>query len=1044
MPLTVYKSSAGSGKTYTLAKEYIKLALRSPDYYQKILAVTFTNRAAEEMKERVLEFLIDISKCEHELIPVFADELHRTEEQVVSAAGKSLTHLLHQYGYFNITTIDTFFHRVIRSFSREIGLQGSFGIELDTEKVAEHITSSVYEGVEENQQLKNWLIAFSMDGLMEGEGYETKGQVSKLARQLFEEEFKKLPQDQFSSEDSKTKIADLKKQLLAQKSSFENELSTIAKQFDEAMKSSGLSLDDLKGKGRGPGGYFLKLKQKNYQSLVNATVEKSRSNPNEWTTKTSSRKDQIFSLAQSVFIPLMNEALHYIAENQQDYYTANAALKNLNTLGLISDMANRLQAYKRENEVIMISDLPDFLSQIIDDTGSPFIYEKVGSWYSHFLIDEFQDTSPFQWNNFKPLLEESISNGNENIIVGDAKQSIYGWRGGDPSLLLRQVKQDIPQTEVDPTKSTNWRSAPAIVDFNNRLFSSLPEILAAEMGDSINADTRNTIIETYSGVAQQVATKNAQQKGYIKLAFLEAERNEWRLEAMNQTVQSIEALLSVGHQLNDMAILVRTNKEAAEIVNYVLDHRRQNDTAIEVISGEGMLLENSSVVQLLLSAFQHLINPDDISIKADLTYRYQKDLKARTFENHADFSKLAGGGLPRSFTKYQHHLLHLPILELVEVLIRTFELNTIHAEFVYLQAFQDAVLEYTKNNRSDLRRFMEWWEEIGAKRSVQLTGALDAVEVITSHKSKGLQYPIVFVPFCNFQMDSRSKPVWYDSPFQEGESLPVDYKSELEKTQFFESYQKDLVKWHLESLNIMYVAFTRAENGLYVFCEPPPTRKEKMYGTASKLLWRFFEENELEGWNKEGKVYQTGSLGLKHREEKGEMISLEHYTSNKWSNKLQVRKMGKAYFDDEVEVQRNEGVLLHQILSEIIHYEETSEVLNRYEKAMLITGEDAKRYGNIIQNLWKNDLVKSWFSGGGEVKTEVVVLPKDGETKRMDRVVIDGSKATVIDFKSGQPKPSDHKQLKEYVSLLQEMGYRVEGYLLYLRSGEVVLGPTRF
>lgn len=1037
MSLTVFKSSAGSGKTYTLAKEYLKLALRSEDYYQKILAVTFTNRAAEEMKERVLEFLIKISRGGHELIQVFASELGKSEEQIVEAAEKSLTHLLHHYSYFNITTIDTFFHRVIRAFSREIGLQGSFGIELDTDRVADFITSSVYEGVEDDKQLRDWLVEFSMQGLSDGEGYETKKQVSKLAKQLFQEEFKKLSQEQFTDEEVKQKIKLLKADLIEKKQVFEKALKQIAEKANEASTEAGLTSDDFVYKLSGPFGFFTKLRNKEYHALLTKRVENARADASAWTSKSSNKRDLIIQVAESKLIPLMNEAFDYIEENQQAYYTANAVVKHLYTLGLVSDLAQKLQEYKREEEMIMISDLPDFLSQIIDDSGSPFIYEKVGSWYSHFLIDEFQDTSQFQWNNFRPLLEESLSSGNENIIVGDAKQSIYGWRGGDPNILMEQVKKDIPQTMFDAANDTNWRSASNVVAFNNKLFEMLPKQMAEEMGEAISTEDAQLIVRTYEDVRQKVASKNTSRDGLVRVEFLEADRNEWKQRSMESTIERMESLLMEGHKLNDMAILVRTNKEAAEIVDHVLDYRRSHQTQIEVISAEGMLLENSSVVQLILSAFSHLINPDDISIKANLAYRYQKDIKRKVFEAHADFSRIASSGLPGSFTKHKQHLLHLPILELVEVLVRTFELNTLDAELVYLQAFQDAVLEFTKSNRSDLRLFMEWWEDFGKKRSVQLTGALDAVEIITSHKSKGLQYPIVFVPFCNFNMDSRSKPVWYDSPFQEGANLPVDYKSELEKTQFAEDYQRDLAKWHLESLNVLYVAFTRAENGLFVFCEPPSSKRDKMYSNASMLLWSFFEKQSIEGWDPVSKTYLVGQLPINQRQTPDEMVHLDQYTSNKWSNKLQVRKTGKAYYDDEVEKSRSEGILLHQILSEIIHYEDTAAVLDRYERGMQITSADRRRYESLIRNLWADDRIKSWFSGLGEVKTEVVVLPAAGEIKRMDRVVIQEGKATVIDFKSGEPKPGDEKQLKEYKKLLEEMGYEAEGFLLYLKSSTI-------
>lgn len=1050
MSLTIYKSSAGSGKTYTLAKEYLKLALRSEDYYKKILAVTFTNRAAEEMKERVLEFLIAISKGDHELIPVLSQELEKSEAQIQELAKKTLNHLLHNYGYFSITTIDTFFHRVIRAFSREIGLQGSFGIELDSDKVADFITSDLYHGVEDNKQLRAWLVDFSMSQLSDGKGYEYKKEVSQLAKQLFSEEFKNLPKGQFEDEGAKEKIKILQDQLSKKKYTFEDGLKKVSQRFFESFAQSGLEASDIKY-----GGNLINFYKKlgniasaGLDDLVGKQVEAARTDAANWVKKVKKgeidKADLVIQYAENSFIPLMNEAISFIEEKQGDYFTAKAILKHLFTLGLMTDLSQRLQEYKKEEELIMISDLPDFLSQIIDDTGSPFIYEKVGSRYNHFLIDEFQDTSKLQWKNFRPLLEESLSYGHENIIVGDAKQSIYGWRGGDPSLLMSGVQEHVPVAKVDPAQGVNYRSAKNVVAFNNQLFSTLPGLMSELMSDVVEEHEMKMILSAYDAVEQTVAEHNASVEGLVQLEFLVNEKGErWNERALARTIEVIESLLLEGHKLNDMALLVRSNWEATQIVNYVLDYRRNNDTQIEVISAEGMLLANSSVVQLLLSAYRHLLSPDDGSVLADLVFRYQQCAKGATFSTHSDFLGLNEEGLPKAFLKYKQHLLHLPILELTEVLIRTFSLHTIQAEFAYLQAFQDAVLEFSKNQRSDIRIFLEWWEDAGAKRSVQLTGALDAVEVITSHKAKGLQYPIVFVPFCNFDFDSRSHPSWYEAPdkesFAEITSLPVDYKAELDKTVFSSKYKQELAKWHLESLNVLYVAFTRAENGLYVFCQPPPSTKKSMYGNASKLLWTFFERNPIEGWSEPAMIFKKGLLALKHRESKDELISLTGYPTNKWSNKLTIRKTGKAYYDDEVEQQRNEGILLHQILSEIIHWEQTDKVLDRYEKRMEITVEDRKRYETTIKNLWNNQEVKDWFEGDHQVKTEVVVLPKDGETKRMDRVMIDGNQVKVIDFKSGQSKGQDEKQVREYMQLLKGMGYEASGYLLYLKTGEVVL-----
>jgi len=1041
MSLTIYKSSAGSGKTYTLAKEYLKLALRSKDYYQSILAVTFTNRAAQEMKERVLEFLIAIAKGKHELIDVYAAEMSLTKAQIQEQAKETLTHLLHHYGFFSISTIDTFFHRVIRAFSREIGLQGSFGIELDTDKVAEYIASDIFTDIED-PQLKEWLIDFAGSKLGEGEGYEFRGELSALAKQLFAEDFKSLHQAQFEDEQAKEKLKTLKASLLNEQKTFEKELARIGRQFFKEQEAAGIDLDDFSGgKKRTIPNFYTRLMSGDLKDPFNKTMLAAKEDSAKWTAKTNPNREAIIGFAESKAMPLLNQAVDYYEANHPTYFTAKAATEHLYTLGLLSDLARRLQEYKKEEEVIMISDLPDFLSQIIDDSGSPFIYEKVGSRYKHFLMDEFQDTSRLQWRNFKPLLEESLSNGHESIVVGDAKQSIYSWRGGDPSLLLTGIQEDFPQAEWKAGE-VNYRSAKNVVTFNNALFSEGPKLMAELMSDTINPDGIASFLGTYAGAEQSVFSKNENSEGLVQVEFLDKDDSgNWKEVAMAHTIDLIEGLLKEGHDMNDIALLVRTNQEAADLVNFVQNYKRENETSIEVISDDGMLLKSSPVVQLLLAAFGHLVYPKDKTILSDLVFKYQETVEDHSFTTHDDFLTLTEEHLPESFRQYRAHMLHLPIFEMTEVLIRCFGLDTIETEFAYLQAFQDAVLEYSKNQRSDLRLFLEWWEDTENKRSVKLTGALGAVEIITSHKAKGLQYPIVIVPFCNFKMDSKSHTSWYDVPDGEGfdqiKALPIDYKSELEKSNFSTPYKDELAKWHLESLNVLYVAFTRAERGLYAFCEPPPKVQKTMYGTASKLLWTFFEHTKLEGWNEGAKIYKKGNLVVEETEQSDDLVQLSGYNSNKWSNKLSIRKTGKAYYDDEVEKQRNEGILLHQILSEITHWEMTDKVLERYEVRNEIAKADKDRYGKLIHGLWANDEIKDWFGADYEVKTEVVVLPKDGETKRMDRVIIKDKEAKVIDFKNGKPKKGDETQVREYMELLKGMGYETHGYLLYLKNGEV-------
>ena len=1039
MSLTLFKSSAGSGKTYTLSKEYLRLSLRSTDYYKCILAVTFTNRAAEEMKERVLQFLIAISKGEHELIEEFTKELGSKREEIINSAQETLKHILHHYGYFNITTIDTFFHRLIRSFSREIGLHGNFSVELDNKKVIDVVTNELYTGIENQKDLKKWLIDFSINRLREGKSYDFKNEIKLLANQLFSEEYKKVGITELEDENLRDKIKTLQNELFKQKTFYEETLISMGKTFLEELYVAGLDVKDINYGKNGVANFFVKLTKKEFTNLIKTRVKTCLDNPESWSSKKHPQRDLIIALAEQKFVYQLNGAVDFIAENEKDYETGKEVLKHLYTLGLLNDLAQRLQTYKQEEEVIMISDLPDFLNQIINDSDTPFIYEKVGNRYQHFFIDEFQDTSTFQWENFRPLIQESMASGNENIIVGDAKQSIYRWRGGDSDLLTNRVESEIKEAQTNNTKNVNYRSTPQIVSFNNALFSQIPKLL-----QTFNEDYNfENIADVYANVKQEV-WKNEEQ-GLVHIEFLQKEADEkWNSTAMRRMVKKIEHLQAEGHPLNDMAILVRTNQEAFNIVNYILDYKYNHHTDIEVISAEGMLLSKSQVVQFILNLYQYLLDPTNMVLEKTIIFQYLQTVVGVKQPKHKDFLKLSVEQLPKKFCKYCQHFLHLPIYELTEVLIRLFRLNTLVTEYAYLQAFQDAILEFGKHHPSDISKFLDWWQDEGSKRSVQLTGTLNAIEIITAHKSKGLQYPIVLIPFCNFMLDSRTHTSWYQSsertPFSPLKNLPVKYGTSLAKTHFEPQYRQESETWYLESINILYVAFTRAEYGLFVFCESPsdstPQKNKDQDWTSnvSLLLWKYFESESLSNWNSNKGLYQDGTLHPTPTQSEGNVVALKEYATHKWSNRLTISRSGKDYFNNDILKKEEEGIFLHQILSNIIHYEETGVVLDRYEKRMEITREDRQHYNKLLTKLWKNETIKGWFSGVGEVKTEVVVLPQDGEIKRMDRVIIQETQAIVIDFKSGHPRTEDEKQLQTYVKLLQEMGYKVEGYLLYLDS----------
>lgn len=1047
MSLTIFKSSAGSGKTYTLSKEYLKLALRAPDYYKKILTVTFTNKASEEMKERVLTFLHGIANDAHELVRVLAQELGKSEKEITQKAQAVLRHLLHHYGFFNITTIDTFFYRIIRSFSREIGLHGTSQIELDQDKVTERLIDSLLEIVDEDEPLRQWLIDFSMYRLSSGKGYEFKSDVKSLGKQLFSEAFKALPQEAFLQPDSKTRIKKTQTKLHCLIYSFESKLQKIGHRFFQALEDNGIAPDELKGGKRSPiASFFRKLTQRNYQQLINKTVEKCLNNPEEWATKTNSKKDFTIQLANNKLIALLSDAVDTFTHGERQYGTAQSILKHLYALGLLTDLTARLQAYRLEENALMISDLPDFLSQIIKDSDTPFIYEKIGNQYAHFLIDEFQDTSAFQWNNFRALLAESMAKGYKNFVVGDAKQSIYGFRGGDPLLLTQGIQRDIPQA-TEETLDYNYRSAKQIIHFNNQLFAKLPALLCSLADDRLTQKGKDQILTAYRQVIQK-STK--EEEGLVQVKFLDLaqeEEEKWQELAINKTIALIEHLQQEGHSLNDMAILVRTNSEAKRLVHRFIHHKNteqaKDNVSYEVISADGMLLSASPAVQLLITALMFLQNPKNKVAEAKLAFKYLTLTHQHPVSTHQDFAQLTTK-LPDNFLRTKEHLMRLPIYELIEVLIRLFKLSLLKDEYAYLQAFQDIILKFTASHRSDIPSFLKWWSEknqSSQKPSVQMTGALNAMEILTIHKAKGLQYPIVIIPFCNFNIDSQRHLSWYKSPnnapFNAIENIPVEYASRLTNTLMEEQYKDETAKWYQEHLNMLYVAFTRAEYALYAFCQTPSPKATSRYADMSKLLLSYFEEVNPAGWDAGTQQYRSGTLAPIRKSQENKAISLMHYPSYKWSNRLAIQQMGAHYFTPEKEQKRKEGVLLHQVLAEIRTYKDTDEVLDRYVRNLQITPEDRKEMARLFGRLWQNKQVKAWFSEGNQVKREVVVLPKDGEIKRIDRVIIDNDHATIIDFKSGNPKPQDAQQVREYIALLKAMAYRTDGYTLYLKTGEV-------
>jgi ATP-dependent helicase/nuclease subunit A len=1037
-PFTIYRSSAGSGKTRTLAKEYIKLALRwQSDYYRHILAVTFANKATQEMKERILLYLDQFARGEkNNLSEEIKSELNFSDSQLKEKSNEVLSSLLHHYSQFSISTIDSFFQRVIRSFTREAGLLGNFRLEVDNDLVMDEVIGELMDELgPDNKQLTDWVIQFSRDRLTEGENWNITYALKSFSQEIFKEQFKTV-EEQILKPDEDGKVYNEILNILSKEVAvFENFMMARAKKALESMERNGITVEDFSYKDQGTAfKYFQEFGKGRYFSAEGSRIQSAAASSSDWPAKKAYNYQKLKDLAERELINLLREMIDYDTENYERYKSAVEVLKNFYAFGLISDITRKLRAYKQENNIMLLSDAPQFLNGIINNSDTPFIYEKVGSFFKNYLIDEFQDTSSFQWQNFLPLLKEAGDQGQKSLIVGDVKQSIYRWRGGDLSLLQTEVAEKFgrEQIEVLPL-NTNYRSAGKVVTFNNQLFSKASGIVQQITGQPLPG-------EVFGDVAQSIARFPDQ--GYVQIKFFERqEEEEWQEQALRELPHWIEQLQDKGAALKDIAILVRTNKEGQQIANYLLQFRGSTDAKpgyrYEVVSNESLRLDTSRSVSLLINAMKYLNNPKDAIARGQLAFEIAREGDLGKIFAEAGKNNLSGI-FPPDFLLNFHHFKRLSLFELTEELIRIFRLGETDEELAYIQAFQDLILEFSAREKTDLTSFLEWWELYKDKKSIQVSASVDAVNIITIHKSKGLQYKFVLIPFCNWRLNHEINPlIWVKSneqPFQKLGQLAVRYSGSLEKTFFKEDYLQEFTKAYLDNLNLLYVAFTRAEEGLVVFAPRPYSEKISSVGD---LIHQVLQQTE----NFNGNDFVAGELNLLQKPEGGSEFNtflLHRYPSYDWRNKLVIKREGIEYFETGLSEKRtkiNKGILVHSVLSRIRYKNEAEDALHNFFLTHALSEEEQTEVADQIHRIMQHKQMGSWFNKEWQVKNESIILLPGQMQQRIDRVMFSPKQTVIVDYKTGERKQKDKEQMENYATVLTQMGYaNVEAYLVYLKE----------
>ncbi len=1080
--LKIYRASAGSGKTFTLTKEFLFLLFKNPTNYTKTLAVTFTNKATGEMKSRILEKLYQISTNKtNDYVDDLINEFKISEKQVRQRAHVLLSYLLHDFSNFSVSTIDSFFQKIIRSFAREAGLESGFKIELNGPKILQKAIDHLLLKIDlpEYNHLKNWLVQFAEQKLNQGKNWNLTNDLNKLGSEIFNELFQLESRDILIALSNKDWMQTYLNHIIAIKNNFEKKIKAIGDEASDAIQKSGLKYEDFTGKSRTPVKYFEKLKALD-KLEAGPTVLKLIDEPEKWGRKdnTPAVQDEI-----SGIYPLLNmllkKALDIIDKEYETYNTANVISQNIYALGIIADIAKEVQNICRDENIFLIADSSHFLNRIIDQNDTPFIYEKIGSKYQNFMIDEFQDTSKLQWLNFKPLIDNSLSNDETSLIVGDVKQSIYRWRNSDWNLLEHQITKDFRQHgNQEKTLDCNWRSFSNIIQFNNTIFTQASSLIQNDFNNSLTEhikDTevqdifKNKISRAYADVFQQTPVNKEDNKGYVQSRFFEIDKSTDYNELMLQeTVEQIESLISNGYAYSDICILVRKKGEGETIANALLSGNYSKDGAIiPVVSNESLFLSGSAAINFIMAQVKYLQNPNNLILKADMV------LNKRLLEEEIDGTLIEIGNYfefneSESFNNTNYPWIDIllskrqkPLLELIEYLAHQLPEKIKKEQGIFIQSFINSTNQFIKDHFPDLSTFIEWWNDKGQTEAISVPDDQDAIKIMTVHKSKGLEFKAVLIPYCNWKLDSEisSNIIWCkptQEPFNAIKLLPVTYTSKLKDTIFKEEYFEEQLYQYVDSINLLYVAFTRSCEVLITFGPMPSKSNKGGLKTVSDLLYHTFNNSALnevkegfiditKGWNEEQNLFCYGEIPNKqfqNAEKSGiESEVLKAFSNNILNNdNIAIKTNSVDYFSKDIKQSRlNYGNVMHEAFEYIHSENDIDGALNKLMFEGKISENEKSHLTSEIKSLISQDNTKQWYDSSNVIKTENTIISSQG-TYRPDRVVFINESIHVIDYKFGEKEDKKYeKQMMFYIRQIKQMHKKpVLGFIWYVTLGKIV------
>ncbi|WP_455091549.1 UvrD-helicase domain-containing protein [Prevotella jejuni] len=1083
--LTVYKASAGSGKTFTLASEYITLVVKNPQDYRSILAVTFTNKATQEMKTRILSQLYGIAHSLPDSEAYYEQVRMKTgfsEQTIRENAAKALSLLTHHYNEFRVQTIDAFFQSVLRNLARELNLTANLRVDLNDEQVEAQAVDELINSLEEGEEVLNWIRDYIDKNIEDDKGWNVISQIKDFGKNIFKDFYKDHKTELDNRFNDESFFNDFITDLRERRTRILNRLNEHAKQMYKKIRDANLDNPNLFNRGaNGLLSHIIKLtKGTPSNDATPQYVQSCIDSADKWPASKCPAKERaaIIELASVSLCSDLKILNDYRIKDWREYQSCNLTLKHLSQLRLLHAISEAVDEINKDTNRFMLSNTQSLLSTLMKDSDTPFVFEKMGAYLKHIMIDEFQDTSTIQWNNFRKLLDNCMAQvDSHNLIVGDVKQSIYRWRQGDWKLL-NNIEHEFTkeQIKIEPL-DTNYRSEENIIRFNNAFFKQAVSQTVKEL-ESEGIQGATELVEAYKEIEQKPRKDNGKGCVRIKLFRYDSKNaSDYKQKILNELIENIRQLLDQGYKQKDIAILARSKTVIPDIV----DSFQNIDTNVSLVSDEAFRLDASLAVNVIIEALRLLTHPHDKLTESKLVKLYQQQV----IKTEKDINDLFVGEnstelksfLPSGYIDKFESLSRLSLIDLVDEIYSLFSLDSLEGQSAYVCTFYDTLNEYLRDHPADIDDFIEEWEDTLSSNTIQ-SDEVDGIRLITIHKSKGLEYDNVLIPFCDWELEKTNGiTIWCsgddkEKPYGELPLIPVDYSSKMLGTVFEDDYKEEHLQNMVDNMNLLYVAFTRAGKNLFI------TGKKYKGKTSGKSERSYIIQYVIKELAKElpgaiiddagdnGPIsFELGTLSnCEERVEKGKATenpfelspkthklkieTFPHPVSFRQSNKSHDFIKGEDIDPSDARRYIKVGNVLHQLFSTILTEADIEPRLKELEQAGIIYNDDItlRELQDKISCALSNEKVKNWFSPRWKLFNECTILDYDKETgdvyeHRPDRVMTDGKEMIVVDFKFGKPRDEYHEQVQRYMRLLMRMGYKqVSGYIWYVLRNEIV--PT--